>query len=144
MLVEEIPPAGNAAAEPTLSEDAAHQQFRMMLQGGAAGEDALPADRSGRATTSEPEPAHPPVQVELQDVLKNKNLDDKRRGEITQMMETLRRNLDKIEQHGQRADALLKRMQMYSREALANIAPPAPMPLQDESQSFPEEIRRSA
>jgi hypothetical protein len=145
---QEIPPVSSPAVQPTLIDDAdaAHQQFRMMLQAEAAGEEAPPADSSAAADADagEREPAHQPVRVELQDVLKSPSLDDKKRGEIDALMETLRRNLDKIEQHGKRADALLKRMQMHSREALVNIGTPAPMPLPDESLPYPEEVRRSA
>jgi hypothetical protein len=145
---QEIPTISSPAVQPALIKDVdvAHEQFRIMLQGATAGEEAPPTDSSAAADadTGEREPAHQPVRVELQDVLKNTSLNDKRRGEIAELMETLRRNLDKIEQHGQRADALLKKMQMHSREALVNIGPPASAPLPDESLSYPVDARRSA
>ena len=42
--------------------------------------------------------------------------DDKTRGEITELAETLRDNLDKIVQHGKRADAIVKNTLLHSRE----------------------------
>ncbi|MGB9043692.1 MAG: GAF domain-containing protein, partial [Pseudolabrys sp.] len=53
---------------------------------------------------------------ELQEALKDVSLNEKRRGEITELMETLRGNLDKIVQHGKRADAIVKNMLLHSRE----------------------------
>jgi hypothetical protein len=54
--------------------------------------------------------------IELQEGLTDAVLNDKRRGEIAELMDTLRGNLDKIEQHGKRADALVKNMLLHSRE----------------------------
>jgi two-component system, NtrC family, sensor kinase len=42
--------------------------------------------------------------------------DDKTRSEITELADTLRDNLDKIVQHGRRADAIVKNMLLHSRE----------------------------
>ena len=42
--------------------------------------------------------------------------DEKTRGEITELTNTLRDNLDKIVQHGKRADAIVKNMLLHSRE----------------------------
>jgi signal transduction histidine kinase len=42
--------------------------------------------------------------------------DDKARTEINELAKTLRSNLDKIEQHGKRADAIVKNMLLHSRE----------------------------
>ena len=53
---------------------------------------------------------------ELQDALEDVNLTEKRRGEITELMDTLRGNLDKVVQHGKRADAIVKNMLLHSRE----------------------------
>jgi GAF domain-containing protein len=53
---------------------------------------------------------------ELQEALKEVNLNEKRRSEITELMDTLRGNLDKVMQHGKRADAIVKNMLLHSRE----------------------------
>ena len=52
---------------------------------------------------------------ELQDTLK-RPLDDKARAEIKELTDTLRSNLDKVVQHGRRADAIVKNMLQHSRE----------------------------
>jgi signal transduction histidine kinase len=43
-------------------------------------------------------------------------VNEKRRDEITELMQTLRGNLDKVVQHGKRADAIVKNMLLHSRE----------------------------
>ena len=53
---------------------------------------------------------------ELQETLKGASLDDKIRREITELSNTLRDNLDKVVQHGKRADAIVKNMLLHSRE----------------------------
>jgi two-component system, NtrC family, sensor kinase len=53
---------------------------------------------------------------ELQQCLKNMSLNDAERGEITELMHTLRGNLNKVVQHGKRADAIVKSMLQHSRE----------------------------
>jgi signal transduction histidine kinase len=52
---------------------------------------------------------------ELQDALKGP-LDDKARAEIKALTDMLRSNLDKVMQHGRRADAIVKNMLQHSRE----------------------------
>jgi signal transduction histidine kinase len=52
---------------------------------------------------------------ELQDSLKGP-IDDKARAEIKELTDTLRSNLDKVVQHGKRADAIVKNMLQHSRE----------------------------
>ena len=52
---------------------------------------------------------------ELQDTLKGP-LDNKARAEIKELTDTLRSNLDKVVQHGRRADAIVKNMLQHSRE----------------------------
>jgi signal transduction histidine kinase len=52
---------------------------------------------------------------ELRDTLKGP-LDDKARAEINELTDTLRSNLDKVMQHGKRADAIVKNMLLHSRE----------------------------
>ena len=53
---------------------------------------------------------------ELQEALKDVNLNEKRRKEINELTNTLRGNLDKVVQHGKRADAIVKNMLLHSRE----------------------------
>jgi two-component system, NtrC family, sensor kinase len=53
---------------------------------------------------------------ELQDALKVLPIDQKARAEITELTDTLRGNLDKVVQHGKRADAIVKNMLLHSRE----------------------------
>ena len=53
---------------------------------------------------------------ELQDTLKGMPLDDKARAEINELTDTLQSNLDKVVQHGKRADAIVKNMLLHSRE----------------------------
>ena len=53
---------------------------------------------------------------ELQQSLKDVSLDDNKRGEVAELMETLRGNLDKVVQHGRRADTIVKNMLQHSRE----------------------------
>jgi signal transduction histidine kinase len=53
---------------------------------------------------------------ELQQALKGGLLDDRTRGEIVELADTLRGNLDKIVQHGKRADSTVKNMLLHSRE----------------------------
>jgi two-component system, NtrC family, sensor kinase len=53
---------------------------------------------------------------ELQNTLKGIIVDDKVRAEINELTDTLRGNLDKVLQHGKRADAIVKNMLLHSRE----------------------------
>src|SRR5262249_19989556 len=53
---------------------------------------------------------------ELQDALKGLTIDQKARAEITELTDTLRGNLDKVVQHGKRADSIVKNMLLHSRE----------------------------
>jgi len=53
---------------------------------------------------------------ELQDALKGLPIDQKARDEIKELTDTLRGNLDKVVQHGKRADAIVKNMLLHSRE----------------------------
>jgi GAF domain-containing protein len=52
---------------------------------------------------------------ELQDALKDLPLNEKARAEIDDLTEMLRSNLDKIVQHGKRADSIVKNMLLHSR-----------------------------
>jgi signal transduction histidine kinase len=53
---------------------------------------------------------------ELQDALTGVSMDQKARAEINELTDTLRGNLDKVVQHGKRADAIVKNMLLHSRE----------------------------
>jgi two-component system NtrC family sensor kinase len=53
---------------------------------------------------------------ELEETLGRVTADDKTRAEITELASTLRDNLDKIVQHGKRADSIVKNMLLHSRE----------------------------
>ena len=53
---------------------------------------------------------------ELTDVLKPAALDEKTRVEIDELTEMLKENLDKVVQHGNRADSIVKNMLLHSRE----------------------------
>jgi hypothetical protein len=44
------------------------------------------------------------------------SVDEKTRAEIKDLTETLQGNLDKVVQHGRRADAIVKNMLLHSRE----------------------------
>jgi two-component system, NtrC family, sensor kinase len=60
---------------------------------------------------------------ELQDVLKGLTIDQKARAEINELTATLRGNLDKVVQHGKRADAIVKNMLLHSREGSGEHRP---------------------
>jgi GAF domain-containing protein len=53
---------------------------------------------------------------ELNDVLKPVTLDSKIRGEVDELTGLLKDNLEKVVQHGQRADSIVKNMLLHSRE----------------------------
>jgi len=53
---------------------------------------------------------------ELQDTLKGLSVDDKTRRQIDEITGMLRGNLDKVVQHGKRADSIVKNMLLHSRE----------------------------
>jgi signal transduction histidine kinase len=60
---------------------------------------------------------------ELQEALEDVSLIEKRHSEIIELMETLRGNLDKVVQHGKRADAIVKNMLQHSREGSGEHRP---------------------
>ena len=59
---------------------------------------------------------------ELQDTLKGP-FDEKVRAEVNELAKTLRGNLDKVVQHGKRADAIVKNMLLHSREGSGEHRP---------------------
>jgi signal transduction histidine kinase/putative methionine-R-sulfoxide reductase with GAF domain len=60
---------------------------------------------------------------EFQEMLGRVNADDTTRGEIAELADTLRDNLDKIVQHGKRADSIVKNMLLHSREGSGERRP---------------------
>jgi signal transduction histidine kinase len=53
---------------------------------------------------------------EMRETLQRVPADDETRAELDELTTTLRGNLDKIEQHGKRADSIVKNMLLHSRE----------------------------
>jgi signal transduction histidine kinase len=60
---------------------------------------------------------------ELREALSRMTGDDRTRAEITELTNTLRDNLDKVVQHGKRADAIVKNMLLHSREGSGEHRP---------------------
>jgi signal transduction histidine kinase len=54
---------------------------------------------------------------ELQDTLNGLSIDEKTHAEIKELTDTLRGNLDKVVQHGRRADAIVKNMLLHSGQS---------------------------
>jgi two-component system, NtrC family, sensor kinase len=60
---------------------------------------------------------------ELQEALGGAHLDGKLRTEISEITNTLQANLDKVIQHGKRADAIVKNMLLHSRQGSGEHRP---------------------
>jgi two-component system NtrC family sensor kinase len=60
---------------------------------------------------------------ELHDVLSDISIDHKARAAINELTDTLRGNLDKVLQHGKRADAIVKNMLLHSRQGSGEHRP---------------------
>ncbi len=60
---------------------------------------------------------------ELNDVLKSAALDDKTREETDELTHMLKGNLEKVVQHGKRADSIVKNMLLHSREGSGEHRP---------------------
>src|SRR4051812_6172200 len=60
---------------------------------------------------------------ELNDVLKPAALDDKTREEVEELTQMLKGNLEKVVQHGKRADSIVKNMLLHSREGSGEHRP---------------------
>jgi two-component system, NtrC family, sensor kinase len=60
---------------------------------------------------------------ELRQALSGAHLDNKLRAEISEIADTLQANLDKVVQHGKRADAIVKNMLLHSRQGSAEHRP---------------------
>ena len=59
----------------------------------------------------------------MQETLEGMHLEYNVRNEMNQLTDTLRGNLDKIVQHGKRADAIVKNMLLHSREGASEHRP---------------------
>jgi len=70
---------------------------------------------------------------ELRDVLSGISIDHKARTAIDELTDTLRGNLDKVVQHGKRADAIVKNMLLHSRQGSGEHRPVDINSLVDES-----------
>ena len=70
---------------------------------------------------------------ELNDVLKPVALDDKVREEVDELTGMLKDNLEKVVQHGKRADSIVKNMLLHSREGSGEHRPADINSLLDES-----------
>ena len=70
---------------------------------------------------------------ELNDVLKPAALDGKTRKEVDELTQTLKDNLEKVVQHGKRADSIVKNMLLHSREGSGEHRPSDINALLDES-----------
>ena len=60
---------------------------------------------------------------ELNDVLKSAALSDRIRGEVDELTKMLKDNLEKVVQHGKRADSIVKNMLLHSREGSGEHRP---------------------
>jgi two-component system, NtrC family, sensor kinase len=60
---------------------------------------------------------------ELEEALAGVKADDKTRTAITELANTLRGNLDKVVQHGKRADSIVKNMLLHSRQGSGEHRP---------------------
>ena len=70
---------------------------------------------------------------ELREALGGAHLDSKMRAEISEIADTLQGNLDKVVQHGKRADAIVKNMLLHSRQGSGEHRPVDINALVDES-----------
>jgi signal transduction histidine kinase len=60
---------------------------------------------------------------ELSDALRPVAFDDKKRGELDELTHMLKGNLEKVVQHGKRADSIVKNMLLHSREGSGEHRP---------------------
>src|SRR5262249_53161968 len=74
---------------------------------------------------------------ELKQALTGMSGDNKTRTEVTELANTLRDNLDKIVQHGKRADSIVKNMLLHSREGSGEHRPVDINALVDEALNLP-------
>ena len=69
----------------------------------------------------------------MREALGGAHLDSKLRAEISEIADTLQGNLDKVVQHGKRADAIVKNMLLHSRQGSGEHRPVDINALVDES-----------
>jgi two-component system, NtrC family, sensor kinase len=60
---------------------------------------------------------------ELREAMQDIKINEKRRTEIKELVNTMQGNLDKVVQHGKRADAIVKNMLLHSRQGSAEHRP---------------------
>jgi two-component system, NtrC family, sensor kinase len=70
---------------------------------------------------------------EMNDVLAGATLDKKTRGELDELAQMLKSNLEKVVQHGKRADSIVKNMLQHSREGSGEHRPADINAIVDES-----------
>src|SRR3982074_3183042 len=70
---------------------------------------------------------------ELNDVLKPASINEKTRNEVDELTRLLKDNLEKVVQHGKRADSIVKNMLLHSREGSGDHRPADINALVDES-----------
>ena len=70
---------------------------------------------------------------ELREAMKDLNSNEKGRSDISELMDTLRSNLDKVVQHGKRADAIVKNMLLHSHQGSGEHRPVAINTIVEES-----------
>jgi len=70
---------------------------------------------------------------ELQQALNDGDFNETRRSELTELMTTLKSNLDKVVQHGKRADAIVKNMLLHSHQGSGEHRPVAINAIVEES-----------
>jgi signal transduction histidine kinase len=70
---------------------------------------------------------------EMNDVLTEATLDKKIRSELEELTQTLKSNLEKVVQHGKRADSIVKNMLLHSREGAGEHRPTDINAIVDES-----------
>jgi two-component system, NtrC family, sensor kinase len=73
---------------------------------------------------------------EMNDVLAGATLDTKTRGELDELAQTLKSNLEKVVQHGKRADSIVKNMLQHSREGSGEHRPADINAIVDESMNL--------
>jgi signal transduction histidine kinase len=73
---------------------------------------------------------------ELRAVLEPAAIDDKTRDEVVELMELLKGNLQKVVQHGKRADSIVKNMLLHSREGSGDHRPVSINALVEESMNL--------
>src|SRR6202043_3417649 len=73
---------------------------------------------------------------EMNDVLAGATLDTKTRGELDELAQTLKSNLEKVVQHGKRPDSIVKNMLQHSREGSGEHRPADINAIVDESMNL--------